>query len=135
MPGTPVSGCIVYVLRPFEDGARVLFLRRSGGQHEGSWWPVAGTPEAGESPLETARRELAEETGLIPNRWFEFGRDIPNADGVQVLKAYVVWIDQTDIITLNHEHDNYRWMGPDEVIESVPEHARVYLEHLRDHFM
>ncbi len=130
-----VSGCIVYILKQTPAGIRVLFLRRSGGQFVGSWWPVAGTPKPDETPEETARRELFEETGLNPDSWHEFGIDIPNADGVRVLKAYVVWVDDTHAIKLNYEHDAYRWMTADEAVNSVPEGSRHYLEHLAANFM
>jgi lipoyl(octanoyl) transferase len=44
------------------DGARVLLLHRR--PERGNFWqPITGSIEAGESPLETARRELIEETG------------------------------------------------------------------------
>ena len=114
---------------------RVLFLHRSGGQHKDSWWPVAGTPLDDELPRDTARRELAEETGLITDHWQDFGIDIPNADGIRILKAFVAWVDESDAITLNYEHDAYRWLTADEVVEIVPAESRQYLEHLARQFM
>jgi lipoyl(octanoyl) transferase len=45
------------------DGPRVLLLHRR--PERGNFWqPITGSIEAGESPVETARRELVEETGL-----------------------------------------------------------------------
>jgi lipoyl(octanoyl) transferase len=44
------------------DGARVLLLHRRPERGD-FWQPVSGTLEDGESPLDTARRELIEETG------------------------------------------------------------------------
>ena len=130
-----VSGSIVYVLKRTTDGARVLFLRRSGGEHRGGWWPVAGTPKPEEHPEDTAKRELKEETGLEPEQWHAFGIDIPNADGIRVLKAYVVWIKDDDEITLNYEHDAYRWLTAEEVVNEVPDGSKQYLQHLVTHFM
>ena len=44
------------------DGERVLLLHRR--RERGNFWqPITGSIEDGESPLETARRELAEESG------------------------------------------------------------------------
>lgn len=37
--------------------------------------------EAGESPLDAAKRELLEETGYVSEEWFEFGSYIPNSSG------------------------------------------------------
>lgn len=42
----------------------VLLIERAA--HPGFWQSVTGSLEAGEHPADTARRELAEETGLTP---------------------------------------------------------------------
>jgi lipoyl(octanoyl) transferase len=48
------------------DGDRVLLLHRR--PERGNFWqPITGSIESGESPLETARRELVEETGHAGN--------------------------------------------------------------------
>ena len=48
------------------DGDRVLLLHRR--PERGNYWqPITGSIEDGESPLETARRELREETGQSGN--------------------------------------------------------------------
>ena len=41
----------------------------------------AGIVEEGEIPLESAKRELLEETGYISREWMAFGRYAPNASG------------------------------------------------------
>src|SRR6516165_8736429 len=43
------------------NGGEVLLIRH---KRLGTWLPVGGELEAGETPLEAARRELREETGL-----------------------------------------------------------------------
>ena len=56
----PPSIQLVKVL--VRDGDRILLLHRR--PERGNFWqPVTGSMEEGESPLETARRELVEETG------------------------------------------------------------------------
>jgi lipoyl(octanoyl) transferase len=48
---------------PAADHARILLLHRR--RERGNFWqPITGTIDANETPLETARRELIEETGL-----------------------------------------------------------------------
>ena len=60
MTERPESIRLVKVL--VHDGDRILLLHRR--PERGNFWqPITGSIEEGESPLETARRELAEETG------------------------------------------------------------------------
>jgi dihydroneopterin triphosphate diphosphatase len=131
----PVAGVIVYVVRQFPDERKVLFLKRNGGQHSGAWWPVAGTPEAGEAPQQTAVRELGEETGLSPRRLFSFGMEIPHADSSKALVTFVAFVDQATPVTLNYEHSDYRWLTGGKAIDLVPDHSKLYLDYFREHFI
>ncbi len=60
-PAHPRVGVGVVVVRP---GA-VLLARRGTPPHVGAWSLPGGGQELGETMEQTARRELAEETGLI----------------------------------------------------------------------
>jgi 8-oxo-dGTP diphosphatase len=55
-----VSTVVVYALR---DG-KVLLMHRNKEPNLGLWTAPGGKVEFGESPYETAQREMAEETGL-----------------------------------------------------------------------
>jgi lipoyl(octanoyl) transferase len=58
----PKSDTIRLVKVLIHDGDRVLLLHRR--PERGNFWqPITGSIEAGEQPLETARREIVEETG------------------------------------------------------------------------
>ena len=127
-----VRGVIVYAL---SEAGEILFLRRSGSTYEGSWWPVAGTPKPGEPPLGTAARELEEETGIKARHFHELGIPIAHMDGSSVLAAYVIYVPADTRITLNDEHDDWRWYSPEQAIASVPEDSRQYIQHLIDNFV
>lgn len=58
---TPILGTLVYCVR---DG-QVLMLYRHKEPNLGLWVAPGGKVEHGEAPLECARRELREETGLV----------------------------------------------------------------------
>ena len=131
----PVAGVIVYVIRQFPDQRKVLFLKRSGGQHKDVWWPVGGTPEAGEEPLQTALRELREETRFRPDQLFSFGMEIPHADSSKALVTFVAFVDATTPVALNYEHSDYQWRSGAEAVNQVPGHSKLYLEHLRAGFI
>lgn len=134
-PERKLAGVIVYVLKISPAPTRVLFLKRSGGQHEGSWWPVAGTPEGNESGKETALRELAEETSLVPSTLLDFGIEIPHVDAQSRLETFVAIVDPESEVKLNYEHSEFQWLTGDQAVSMVPPHSRGYLAHLRDHFM
>ena len=85
----------------------------------------------GEEPVRTAVRELGEETGLSPCRLFCFGMQIPHADPSKALATFVTFVDQTSPVTLNFEHSDYRWLTGAEAINQVPDHSKLYLDHLR----
>jgi len=65
-----------------DDGGRILLTRftQAGSPDSGKWTMPGGGMEWGEDPLETAERELEEETGLI-------------ADIGRVLGVFSRWYD------------------------------------------
>jgi ADP-ribose pyrophosphatase len=63
---------------PFTAPGRVLLIRQYRYAVDEAIWEIpAGTLESGESPLECARRELAEETGFAAGRWLPLGSVTP----------------------------------------------------------
>jgi 8-oxo-dGTP pyrophosphatase MutT (NUDIX family) len=57
----------------FENGDTVLVRQWRHAWEESSWEVPAGTFNEDEAPLECAKRELAEETGLIASRYTSLG--------------------------------------------------------------
>ena len=59
---------LCYIRR--EDHILMLFRnKKEQDENEGKWIGVGGKVEPGESPDECVRREVAEETGLMPEEW------------------------------------------------------------------
>lgn len=67
--GRPVRGCRVIVFNP---AGEVLLIRHSYGS--GEWMLPGGGLAAGEDPLAGARREVAEEAGLVLSAMASLGR-------------------------------------------------------------
>lgn len=95
-----------------EPGAeRVLLLRRTDG---GEWSTPGGRIEDGETALEAAEREAAEELGSLPQYRIDpepFART--QRDGVDY-RTYAARVAEEFAPTLNGEHDAFRWLplGP-----------------------
>jgi ADP-ribose pyrophosphatase len=62
------------LILPLLPGARVLLERQFRYPHGRAFIELpAGKKEAGEAPLETAKRELLEETGYVAREWARLG--------------------------------------------------------------
>jgi 8-oxo-dGTP pyrophosphatase MutT (NUDIX family) len=63
----------VFVVPHFDDGDTMLVRQWRHAWNASSWEVPAGTSNPGEPPLDCARRELAEETGLRAERFTSLG--------------------------------------------------------------
>ncbi|MFN8122810.1 MAG: NUDIX domain-containing protein [Thermoleophilia bacterium] len=85
------AGGVVVAVR---GGAAHLAVIRPAGRPEGHWTLPKGTVEDGEAPLQSALREVREETGLI----CEAGHQLPTlryfytSDGVRIAKTVDYWL-------------------------------------------
>lgn len=62
-----------FVVPYFENGDTMLVRQWRHAWDVSSWEVPAGTTDPGEDPLECARRELVEETGLVAARYRSLG--------------------------------------------------------------
>lgn len=125
---------MVAVHRRRGSGREFLVLRRVP-ERLGYWGLVAGGVEAGETPIEAAARELAEEVGLEPeSELSELGLSLgyelaeepeevrarfdPAVERV-VLHAFAVEVPDGWEPRLDTEHDEYRWCPLVEAIEAM----------------
>jgi 8-oxo-dGTP pyrophosphatase MutT (NUDIX family) len=113
----------VVVVRMQQDGPRYLLLRVFR-----YWDCPKGVVEPGEAPLDAARREVAEETGItdLDFRWGEaYVETEPYARG-KVARYYVAATETSAVeLRINpvlgrREHDEYRWLTADEALALAP---------------
>ena len=125
-----------------EMSAGVVLFRRSNSRilflllhyPSGHWDFVKGKMEAGETALQTALRETAEETGITDvsfvDDFEEWIRYSFQHDGELIYKKVVFFLAETgtDSIQISHEHLDYTWLEYDEAMRKTTfENARRVL--------
>ena len=86
-----------------------LFLRRGVTAPKQGWCLAGGMNEDGETELQTAVREMFEETGITANEAdLEFCGTAESSTGLEVS---VFWfrLQEDVVVTLSDEHDDFRW--------------------------
>jgi 8-oxo-dGTP diphosphatase len=105
------------------DRVLVIHHRRLG-----TWLPVGGELEPGETPLEAARRELLEESGLEgrfpvlegaadgePPGFLGYEEHVAGSKGLHMNFVFVADVEAGAPITPNHEFGEYRWIDAAEL--------------------
>jgi dATP pyrophosphohydrolase len=119
---------LVLPYRQSADGLQYALFRRADADY---WQGVAGGGEADESPLQAARRETAEEAGLVGDHEFvalDARATIPVyvtgeftwGPDVLVIPEYAFGarVEDTEL-TLSHEHTEYGWFTLDDAAKAV----------------
>ena len=127
MPPIRSDGIAVYIYRnsPLPPHTReFLQLHRSAntGEYQHSWQTVYGGVHDGETAVQAALRELQEESGLTPIQmwqveYLESFYFMPH-DYVLVMPVFAVEVSPSATVTLNEEHDAFRWV-PESAIPTV----------------
>jgi 8-oxo-dGTP pyrophosphatase MutT (NUDIX family) len=114
-----------------------VYARRGGAGGEvlvihhrrlGTWLPVGGELEEGETPLEAAARELREESGLegafpalrgacdgVPAGLLGYEEHVAGAKGLHMNFVFVADVAAAAEVAPNHEFERYRWVGRTEL--------------------
>jgi bis(5'-nucleosidyl)-tetraphosphatase len=127
------AGAVVF--RRSDHGVRLLVLRAYK-----NWDFPKGMVEPGESELDAAKRECAEETGILDLE-FPFGdahRDTVPYAGGKIARYFLAETDAVDV-TLpvsaelgRPEHHEWRWVSYDEAEDLLPPRLGVVLEWARN---
>ncbi|MBK8258917.1 MAG: NUDIX domain-containing protein [Polyangiaceae bacterium] len=129
----------VAVYPRYQDKVLVILHKRLG-----VWLPPGGEIAEGETPLEAARRELFEETGLVgtfpktspidgvPEGLIGYEEHIAGSKGLHMNFVFVADVDTTHVEP-NNEFTQWRWVtfqeGPwAETPPNVGQFAKVALE-------
>ncbi|HTR97741.1 MAG TPA: NUDIX domain-containing protein [Candidatus Acidoferrales bacterium] len=105
----------VYVFRRRGRRTEFLLVRRSRERTlPGVWQPVTGGIERREVAWRAAAREVLEETGLRPLRWWALEHLTvyyePARDAVHAVPLFAAEVAAADTVQLSHEHDAYAFL-------------------------
>ena len=120
---------LVYPVRNVGGNWEVLLLHRVPRLGLVAFWQgVTGGVEEGEEPVDSAKRELAEETGLVPRvfQQINYSYSFPlqdefrdqYADDVEAIVEYVfvAVVDRCQEPKLSREHDKAQWCSLDRAL-------------------
>ena len=101
-------------------GDQVLVIKH---KRLGTWLPIGGELEAGETPLEAAARELREETGLggtfpvlrdaldgVPRGYLGYEEHQAGSKGLHMNFVFVADVADDAVVVPNDELVEYRWI-------------------------
>ena len=112
----------VCVFKFRQDKPLYLLLHRSKDEkiYPRIWQLISGSIEDGEKAYEAAFRELQEETGLRPLRFWvvPFANTFydPDHDAVNVSPMFAAQVDEMSNPTLSREHEESGWFPVDEAL-------------------
>jgi len=122
----------VYARR--DDRVLVIHHRRLG-----TWLPLGGELEEGETPLEAAVRELFEESGLegvfprlpgcdgVPPGLLGYEEHQAGSKGLHMNFVFVADVDPAAEVAPNHEFAEYRWASREEILAlDAPTNVREF---------
>jgi dihydroneopterin triphosphate diphosphatase len=107
-----------HVFKETKNDLEFLLLKRSGKViYPGLWQMVNGKIKEGEKAYQTAVREIKEETGLTPLKFWV----VPNVNSfysqddnsIMMLPVFAAQVSESSPIILSDEHSDYKWADQD----------------------
>lgn len=122
----------VYPYRKIENEIQFLVMHRAERRrYAGQWRMIGGKVEEGETRWQAGLRELKEETGCRPatywtipsvNQFYEV-----ETDQIHHIAAFAAELEADEPISLNHEHDDHKWIDLGQINRYIvwPEQRRL----------
>lgn len=121
------------------ESKKVLLLKRNDATP--SWCTVGGGVEAGETPIQAAKREVMEEIGIKPDQYTVINEhkgvpDYTNSTPKIDFHNYIAHAKEQFTPKLNDEHSDWGWFDKDDLPQPLHYGAIRMLDHpeIRKHF-
>jgi len=117
-PMTEITAGVVdvYLVRPLEEGWKVLAVQRSADTRcPGAWETIHGRLDPDERPEDGAIREVREETGLEVAKLYNVTVQpfyLHMFGTVQLAIVFAAFVDEPADVTLSEEHQAHEWLSP-----------------------
>ena len=106
----------VHIFREKGKRLQFLILKRAAKEiYPGLWQMVSGKIKKNENAYSAALREMKEETGLTPVKFWAAPNinsfyDSSN-DSVTIIPVFAALVDSKAAIKISHEHNAFRWVS------------------------
>lgn len=131
----------LHVFRLSKDGLEFLLLKRSDKDiYPGLWQMVSGHVEENETAVETAIREMKEETGLVPTRYWVAPNVnsfySPAHDSVSIIPVFAAQVKADEKIIISDEHSEFLWVDSSEAKSKLAwEGQRKSVDLIEEYFL
>jgi dATP pyrophosphohydrolase len=110
-----------HIYRKIGNDLEFLLLKRASiEKYPDLWQMITGSIE-NESAYQTALREIKEETGLIPIKFWAVPNInsfySPEKDMIIMIPVFTAMVDEKEIVTISEEHSEYKWVKKEEAIK------------------
>lgn len=118
-----------HIFSETKNGIKYLLLKRSEKViYPGIWQPVTGKIKKKETASAAALREIKEETGIIPKKFWVMPNvnsfyNIKN-DSLNFLPVFGALIDFNTKIKISGEHNEFGWYSPEEAKKILAWHGQ-----------
>ncbi len=125
MPGVVSRIVEVVAFRFAHDRPEYLLLRRAREEriYPGMWQIITGKVREGETAVQAARRELLEETGVSPERFWVLPHTgtfyDPGSDAIQISPFFAAQTPGQVDPVLSAEHGEFRWLSVEEALRKL----------------
>lgn len=111
-----------HIFRKAGNDLEFLLLRRSDNEiYPGLWQMVSGSFERDENAYQTAIREIKEETGLTPEKFWT----VPNVNSfysytqneICMIPVFAALVSDKAEVMISNEHSEFKWAGLNETLK------------------